>query len=63
MTEPKERTYQAQTIKPPSLQPVRRAPIKVADGSKISPPIQPELEEIDQKQVVIIRLIDYIKSI
>jgi hypothetical protein len=63
MTKSKERTFQAMTVTPPSLKPVRRSQTNLTARDEKTATHQVELEEIEQKQDIIIRLIDYIKSI
>jgi hypothetical protein len=63
MTKPQTRTYQAQTITPPSLKPVKRARSAPEMRDEQIGNQSLELEEREQKLDIINRLIDCIKSI
>ena len=63
MTKPQTRTYQAQTITPPALKPVkhtRKTPEMLDEQNNDT---QLDLEDKQQKVAIINRLIDCIKSI
>lgn len=63
MTKPQTRTYQAQTITPPALKPVKhtRKTPELLEEQNFNQ--QFDLEDKQQKLDIIIRLIDCIKSI
>jgi hypothetical protein len=63
MSKSKERTYQSISVTPPSLKPARRSPANSASRDDKITARQVDVEEIEQKQDIILRLIDHIKAI